>query len=1036
MTPADIDRVFGRSRLRMVTGAHVEVFREASLPGERRRYTKRFLATPAGDFRQWTEREWRILARLVGHGIGPVPDVVQFDRGAADRPALVQTYDAGITVDHWATLLPVERAGVSRRHVFEDCAHWWALARHCLIALDAIHQLQLVHLDLKADNVCIPAGPADFDPRAPDAVLNLRFEQIALIDFAFSLVSGERLDSALPIARQTEYDYQSPRLLQALEAGAHGDLAPTRALDWRCDIFSLAAMLRRYLPEPQHASDGDWTPARRAQACALIRRLLDVHDAELPAVRPHAELMALASAPLRDDDLASSLQRGWTLETGRPVPHSELPTPVTRIAMPVVTGVDAEPITIDPSDIASRSRHVAPATARPRRAAWAAALGALALLAVASVPLFGHPGSAWRDWVAGFSAASGSGHDAEVDRDASSARADGAGPSTPRADSSDARMSSAAPVKVAVANGADAAAQAAESAALPQRSASPAGSTAPDASASSTSPASPRAADAASGQAQPTIASGDLHPTVPTASSTPGASADERGRPVGTLAASAHARGSAPARAGDRDAARASGRFAAADRSKARTTAAASGRSGALAASSARVASARAKRDGGSRSDGALVASRSDRAGVASRSAARVGSKAGIPIVAAKPAAPLAVARPSVPAIATPPPDSAPQPWPHTAMASGMATDKARAEGRRVPEGARSAPMPSAGANTERSATAPSSGPTATATLGASPPAVVPNARPQAFPASPAATFVPPVVAPMPARGVTPPPAIPVEPTDPTGPRPSIAAERGRFGAPALVPAAAAYSPSADSRAAAPADFHARAGDVMANQLPRLAQRAERSVMRVLFTAARTDAGAQDDEVRQAASAMRRAPDEALADLPLAPADARQLNDAARTALQRRGSAREAADLQLRAFGANPTDAEVVGNLAVLRLKQQPTQAETARQLALHALTLPDARFPQGRLEDWTTFAIASALGGRERDARNAWWVAVTLAPSLQRQCRVATDAYAQYGERLRSSVESMLQRLQASGRADGSPFCAWPPYWTVGSSR
>ena len=83
MTPAAIDRVFGRGRLRMVTGDHVEVFREESQPGERRRYTKRFLATPAGDFREWTEREWRILARLVGHGIGPVPDVVQFDRGAS-----------------------------------------------------------------------------------------------------------------------------------------------------------------------------------------------------------------------------------------------------------------------------------------------------------------------------------------------------------------------------------------------------------------------------------------------------------------------------------------------------------------------------------------------------------------------------------------------------------------------------------------------------------------------------------------------------------------------------------------------------------------------------------------------------------------------------------------------------------------------------------------------------------------------------------------------------------------------------------------
>ena len=49
MSPPAIDRVFGRGRLRMVTGDHVEVFREESQPGERRRYTKRFLATPAGE---------------------------------------------------------------------------------------------------------------------------------------------------------------------------------------------------------------------------------------------------------------------------------------------------------------------------------------------------------------------------------------------------------------------------------------------------------------------------------------------------------------------------------------------------------------------------------------------------------------------------------------------------------------------------------------------------------------------------------------------------------------------------------------------------------------------------------------------------------------------------------------------------------------------------------------------------------------------------------------------------------------------------
>ena len=107
--------------------------------GERRRYTKRFLATDDGDYGPWTEREWRILARLIGHGIRCVPDVVQFDGGALAGMRLVQTYDAGVTVDQWATLLPVARNGAVRRHIFEDCAHWWALAHHCLAALNEIH---------------------------------------------------------------------------------------------------------------------------------------------------------------------------------------------------------------------------------------------------------------------------------------------------------------------------------------------------------------------------------------------------------------------------------------------------------------------------------------------------------------------------------------------------------------------------------------------------------------------------------------------------------------------------------------------------------------------------------------------------------------------------------------------------------------------------------------------------------------------------------------------------------------------------------
>ena len=74
MSPEDIERVFGRDHLRITTGRHVEVFREGAGPGDRRWYTKRFLSTNDGDYREWTEREWRILARLVGHGICCVPE--------------------------------------------------------------------------------------------------------------------------------------------------------------------------------------------------------------------------------------------------------------------------------------------------------------------------------------------------------------------------------------------------------------------------------------------------------------------------------------------------------------------------------------------------------------------------------------------------------------------------------------------------------------------------------------------------------------------------------------------------------------------------------------------------------------------------------------------------------------------------------------------------------------------------------------------------------------------------------------------------
>ncbi|MEO6564759.1 MAG: hypothetical protein ABIO63_01885, partial [Casimicrobiaceae bacterium] len=365
MTPEQIERVFGRGRLQMVTGKHVEVFREAAGDGRRRKYTKRFLNTLDADFGQWTEREWRILARLFGHGIDCVPEVVQFDRGDGSGTQLVQTYDAGATVDQWATILPVTRGGHVLAHAFEDCAHWWALAQHCLRVLQAIHELSVVHLDVKGDNVCIPVGPPNFDPNGRDLHFFPRFDKLALIDFAFSLVSRESLTTALPIGWQTDYDYQSPRLLHALEAGRRGDLQPTRDLDWRCDVYSLAAMLKRYLPVEDAVLDAarssGWSVSRAMKAKELILALREAHDRDASLPRPHQALMDLAAECLAEPDMAASLAAGWTLALDAqvtPIAPTAL-TPLTRLApalrvlvapraivTPIVATVVAMPSTI------------------------------------------------------------------------------------------------------------------------------------------------------------------------------------------------------------------------------------------------------------------------------------------------------------------------------------------------------------------------------------------------------------------------------------------------------------------------------------------------------------------------------------------------------------------------------------------------------------------------------------------------------------------------------------------------------------------
>ena len=1043
-----IERVFGRDRQKMATGDHVEVFREAVAPGERRRYTKRFLATGGTDFRQWTDREWRILARLIGHGVRCVPAVVQYHGGVEGGMRELQTYDAGITVDQWATLLPVERDGTRRRHVFEDCAHWWALAHHCLAALDEIHALQLVHLDVKADNLCIPFGPPDFDPADPLGRLTVDFDRLALIDFAFSLVSRERLATSLPIGWQKDYDYQSPRLLRALEAGRGGDLVPTQELDWRCDLYSLAAMLRRYLPgdtAPRPDGDGDWTTARLDDARALVFRLRELHDGEDTARRPHRELLESTAQHLGDPDLARSIAAGWALVRDPTfVAAGTWVTPLTRIAFgPVaptqLTRVRTTAIAA-PREVPTvfRNPRAAPeaavpeammVTARasprtaPRQTRGAALVAAIVAVAVslpflgdAATPLVGAVRDQWAKLRAPPEVVPSRRAVAAAARtELASARIDVPAATPPVAPAPTTALDTAAGVAPAARRDAvgDRGADTKQPNATPSTAptpgttrSAPVDGSAPTGKARD-KPVAPARRDAG--------ASGAPAGVLP-----PATTADSRA-PASSAAVKTHGTSTTPAAAQQRAVASLPSLLATPAAPAPYDPVAARRATERLAQLATRVVPATPHANDGatrppprpavvptpptvqdppaiatSKPDPEQVAPRADFASSPSSSPrSGAGPTDSVPAMASASAMPVETQSPAQASSSTRSRESAPPPrdrwrdrWQAALSALGLGSRAAApVEERREQRSPAAppvamAPRPSSAADM---ATWPSPGPQVATT-------------------------------PSRAGGPTYPGDVPQRSRDEV---PVFRSDANRAIAPDVPsPRGARYHADTED------DLVDRGRRLVAETVPVVAAQASADAAVPLAMASgssslrhRSYADATNVRWRSEYSVTPAAADAGRA---------RELFHAAHRAYTA-GRKPEAVELQLRAFAANPRDPDVAGFLAFLQLRTSPARPETARQLALHALTFSGSS-RHTRFEDWNTFAVASALTGRSADATRAYLLMLALSADAERSCRAALRAQATFGEALRPTVEALSQRIRREGRADEAPGCSGVP--------
>ena len=222
---------------------------------------------------------------------------------------------------------------------------------------------------------------------------------------------------------------------------------------------------------------------------------------------------------------------------------------------------------------------------------------------------------------------------------------------------------------------------------------------------------------------------------------------------------------------------------------------------------------------------------------------------------------------------------------------------------------------------------------------------------------------------------------------------------------------------------------------IVSEFVPRTAAQSEPDINRVLRRAAALYQAEQQQWIVQAARGTWGRATLASVSTPMKPVTiAAPLKDEARRALSSQRTPGEALDLHLQAFGADPYDAEMAGNLASLYLQVRPREPHLARQLAMHALALTSAQMRAPRAQDWGTFAVASALTGRDDDATYALFVAAAVASNIGNTCRTALGAVATYGERMRVPVESMLLRIHEQGRDRESAYCTFPPRWNFAS--
>lgn len=302
-------------------------------------------------YEYWNERELAFFAKFIYRG---TPRVVvfqdlskgNFKTSAGRAVRKIVTFDGGLTVSQWLTLAVTCPDGTVLAHPFQHVESFLKLTRACVEALESIHNSNVIHCDIKCDNICVPYSPYPFDPRSGAAVTP-DLEGLRLIDFAFSIDRDKALLEPLPIAA-TE-DYQAPAFKAALETSrATGNPASLQSLHSSIDRYSLAVMLADIFNEGLKYPNPPFSSDFAARVASMIDTISDFGSESVEDTPRH---IAAVYRVLFDqlDSLVNELSAHRAPTSFRVIAapaasaSAARPTPITPLVQPAAVGGRASP---------------------------------------------------------------------------------------------------------------------------------------------------------------------------------------------------------------------------------------------------------------------------------------------------------------------------------------------------------------------------------------------------------------------------------------------------------------------------------------------------------------------------------------------------------------------------------------------------------------------------------------------------------------------------------------------------------------------